>query len=162
MANAFEGLAAEDFADIHSAVAEAMAYVALPVTFLEALPATSEVDPMYGEAATEADDANWTVYGEPISASVKLSPTEEELTRHGLLSGAALLGFIPQQYILDWESNTGKTWAPTASMLVEYQGVRYNIRQIPRTDWLPVGDGSAQDTIGRVFTAITKPSKLGA
>lgn len=154
----YEGLSADDFADIDAAVAEAMALVVLPVSFWAATPAGGDVDAMYGEATDGAE--GWTVFGgQPIRASVKLQPTDEELTRYGLLTGAALLGFIPEQHVKDWAQLTGIPFAPRESMEVEYMGVRYNIKQL-RTDWLPVGDGSTVATIGRVFTAQTKPSKL--
>lgn len=160
MAEEYLGLAAEDFADINAAVAEGMAYVAVPVTLYVAAPASADIDPLYGEATT-GGGANFVAYGEPIRASIKLQPTEEELTRAGLVTGASLMGFIPRQYIIDWEAATGLSWAPNESMEVEYMGQRYNITKL-RTDELPVDDGSTVDTLGPVFSAITKPAKLRA
>jgi hypothetical protein len=153
------GLSAADFRDINLAAAEAMAYVVLPVTFLVASPASSDVDSLYGEATT--DDPNWRPYGSSVRASIKFSPTEEELTRFGLHTGATLLGFIPRQSVLDWQTANAQTWSPKEGMLVVYNGARYNITQL-RTDWLPVGDGTSIETLGHVFTATTKPAKTGA
>lgn len=156
----YEGLSADDFADIHAAVAEAMALVTLPVTFYVASVPDSNVNRMYGEAVD--GNENFVVYGgAPLRASVKMRPADEQLTRLGLVTGAHILGFIPRQHIIDWEADSGLTWAPNEAMEVEYQGVRYNITQL-RSDDLPVGDGSASDTIGPVFTGMTKPMRLKA
>lgn len=142
---AYLGLSQQEFDDIHESVAEAMAYVALPVTFYVANP--TEVDDLYREAS-DGDDA-WTPFA-TINASVRFKPDEELLTRFGLQPNADVLLFIPRKHILDWEAATGQTFEVRRSMEFEWEGLRFEVKEDPRTDPLPVGDGSSSDYIGMV------------
>lgn len=139
---AYFGLSAQEFADIHRAVAEAMAYVTLPVTFYKASPVA--VDPLYNEAVGGED--NFQPYAS-LRASVVLRPSKDTLTRFGLYDTAVdMLMSIPRQSVLDWEESTGQPLVLTNDMEVEVLGTRYLVESI-RIDHLPVGDGSTADYI---------------
>lgn len=139
------GLSQQEFDDIHDAVAEAMAFVTLPVSFYRADP--SAVDDLYREATT--GDDKWTLYAR-LRASIRYKPEEELLTRVGLQPNADILVFIPRQEILDWEAANGDTFEIRRGMELEWGGIRFEVKEDPRTDPLPVGDGSTQDYIGMV------------
>jgi hypothetical protein len=148
------GLSAAEFDDINEAVAEAMAFVVLPVQFFRAEAAT--VDPLYGEATDGVE--TWPAYGPPVKTSTRIDPTGEELTRRGLKTGAHLMGFIPTRYREAWELETGEAFVLDEAMELTFAGKRYNVLQV-KADPLPMGDGSTSNTLGIVFTAETKPRR---
>lgn len=150
------GLSAQEFADIHESVAEAMAYVAIPVVFYKADTTTTGVHPLYQEAVGGTED--WSPYA-TLRGSVNFKPEAERLQRMGLRTNVDVLVFIPRKSILDHdEANPGNPFMPDESMDIEVQGVRYNITKLFQ-DVLPVGDGSTQDYIGLLVAACTKPAK---
>ena len=145
-----EGLSQQEFNDIHEAVAEAMAYVALPVQFYRAAPEV--VDDLYREGDKGADDM---VPLPVIRASVRYEPDEDQLNRMGLKPESDLLVFIPRQHILDWENANGVPFEVTSDMEVEWNDRRFSVNETPRTDPLPVGQGLSTDYIGMVVAAIS-------
>lgn len=144
--NPYDGLAADEFADIHEAVMEAMGYVTTTIRIYEASPLAK--DDLYGEGS-DGDDG-WTLYAE-IGASVRVKPDEERLTRMGLKTDAEVLCFIPKGYVNLWETDNLSVFQPTEAMEVEVHGTRYNIHEVPDPDYLPVAV-SGQDYIGMVIT----------
>lgn len=146
------GLSAAEFNDIHEAVREGMAYVAIPVMFFRANP--QEVDPLYQEA--EGGEDNFEPFPASIRASTAIKPAEEVLTRYGLQGDVDVLLFIPRGYVVDWEEENGVPFVVTEDMVFEVDGGRYNVERV-RTDPLPVGDGSTSDYIGMVVTGSVKP-----
>lgn len=145
------GLSAQEFADIHLAVAEARDYVDVPVVFY--LPVPGAVDPLYGESVGGKE--GWAVYAN-LRGSVKLSPSEETLTRFGLKANTEVLASISRQRVLEWEAETGQTLALTDKMHMEVYGQRYNVSECPPPNHLPVGDGTALDYIEIIVTGCTK------
>lgn len=145
-----EGLSQQEFDDIHEAVAEAMAYVALPVQFYKANPEL--VDDLYREGDKGKD--RWAPLA-IIRASVRYQPGEEQLTRMGLQPDTDLLVFIPRQHILDWEAAQATAFEVTSDMEVDYNGERFAVSEQPRTDPLPVGQGASTDFIGMIVSAVS-------
>ena len=150
----YTGLSADEFADIHESVMEALAYVMLPVIFERVKTSTTGTDPLYGEATGGREDMPALP---PIPASVKLSPHPESLTRYGLQTDADVLLFIPKNAIVAWEAANLQTFLVTDDMTLTYQNVLYNVTET-RKDVLPVDDGTTSDYIGLVVTATTKPN----
>lgn len=146
MPNAFPGLSAAEWADIHDSVLEAMGFVLIPAVFHAADPA--EVDDLYGEA-TDGDD-NWTDLPE-IGVSYKYKPSEEHLTRQGLKTEAEVLLFIPRGEVLRWEETNARPFVVGEDMEVTVAGKTFNVFEAV-TDPLPVDDGAATDFIGMVVT----------
>lgn len=141
----YPGLSQEEMNDIHEAVAEAMGFVATDISLYKASPAV--LDDLYREGSNGEDD--WVLYA-TVKASVRFKPHEETLTRMGVNKIADILCFIPRQYILDWESSTSQTFEVSEAMELEWDGMRFNVNQTPRTDPLPMGNGAATDYIGMV------------
>lgn len=145
--NEFPGLSAAEFADIHSAVLEAMGFVLRPVVFHE--PTQEGVDDLYGESQP-GEESHATL--PEIGASTRYKPAKETLTRMGLKVEAEVVLFIPRGEILRWESAHDKTFAPTEyGWEVTAQGRRFNVYETQK-DPLPVGIGEEEDYIGLVVT----------
>jgi hypothetical protein len=149
--NAFPGLSAAEFADIHQAVLEAMGFVLRPVVLFE--PKPEDVDDLYGEAVSGSDPF---VPLPEIGASIRYKPAKESLTRHGLKVEAEILLFIPRGEILRWEAANERTLLPEylrgiESWEVEALGKRYNVFEA-KNDPLPVATGATEDYIGLVVT----------
>jgi hypothetical protein len=147
MQNAYPGLSAAEFEDIHNAVLEAMGFVLRPAVLH--LPVESAVDDLYGEAVGGQEP--WEDLPE-IGASIRYNPNEETLTRYGLKTEAEVLLFIPRGEVARWEAANGRAFLPReAGHEITAQGRRFNVFEV-RTDPLPVGDGQSEDYIGMVVT----------
>jgi hypothetical protein len=154
--NGFEGLNDDEFRDVHLAVEEAFAYVAVPVVFREVAP--SSINPMYGEGKGTPQ-----VYAR-LYASYNPRPSDEILTQFGLYSGVNTLLVIPRQEILLWErgeheldpSDTPRTFAlDEGRHFFEVEGDTYDVVQFSSPE-LPVSGGGT-DWITLAVTGKIKP-----
>lgn len=136
---------------INDAVAEGLAFISRPLLFLKHSP-TAATDPLYGEESDGIND--WIPYA-TLVVSVRERPQTEELTRMGLRSNADLLAVIPRAIIKAWETANSAVFTPTETMLLEYEGARYNVEQI-REDEIPI-DGGGVDFITMAVTGRSKP-----
>lgn len=158
--NGFEGLTEDEFADIHSALEEGFAYVALPVTFYTAA-GNATVDPLYGEGKGEAPPVYAKLY-----ASYNPRPSDETLTAFGLFLGVNALLVIPRQEIILWEAGTHERDPHDGPRVFdlrekehwfEVEGEIFNVVQ-KKSDRLPVyGETRGSDYIQLMVTGKIKP-----
>lgn len=145
-------LSTQQLGDIHLEVASAYSIMALPVVFSKI--AAGSRDSLYDEGANGVSS---TLDLPAITASVTDKPSDEILTRFGLMLKSDLLVIIPRQFVLDWQAETGDTFIVDDTMFVAFGGRTYDITQV-RTDELPV-DGGGTDWVLMAVTARIKPNQ---